>query len=125
MKLFLALTSVSMLALSSLAHAEPSKAPAGDAPKATHGEHKMKEEHGMKGDWTPPASRAEAIDRTKEKLKKLESMSDDEWKKHHEERMKRHEDRKERREERRDDMKEKMKEKRGAKGGDAAEHSEQ
>ncbi len=44
-----------------------------------------------KGKYNPPSSRQEAISRTQEHLKKLESMSDADWKKKHEERMERRE----------------------------------
>lgn len=115
MKSLLTLTTVSMIALSSLAHAEATK-PAGEPHKMMQGEH-------GKGDWKPAASRQDAITRTKEKLQKLESMSDEEWKTHREERMKKRQERREKlanmSPEERKAMQEKMKVRHGEKSGDA------
>ena len=49
----------------------------------------------------PPQSRSEAISRTQERLKKLETMSDDEWKEKAEKRQEKRALRKERRQDRR------------------------
>lgn len=71
---------------------------------------KMKERHAG-----APKTRSEAIEKSKNRLEKLEGMSDDEWKENKQERMEKrkekHEKMKEHRQERRDNLTEKITEK--------------
>lgn len=60
---------------------------------------------GMKREYEWPKSRQEAIAKHKERLKELESMSDEDWNKRQEMRKQRKEDWKEKREERKEDWK--------------------